>query len=105
MVTYVAYLRLRLRLGRVVVVAVGLLQQRHGLGLAVLPGELERGVKEGIDSPIMFRGAKDDAAARIQAAARGRTARLEWGDIIQTALVVKAAREQALAELYKDHTA
>lgn len=66
-----------------------------------LDNELQRGVSEELDSPLMFRGERGDAAAKIQAAVRGRAARLEFTDTIQTALVLRAAREQMEAALLR----
>ena len=59
-----------------------------------LDRELERGLSEGLDDEPLFRGREGDAAARIQAAARGRARRIEFSDVIQTAVVVRAARQQ-----------
>ena len=69
-----------------------------------LRGELDRGVAEGLDPPINFRGEIGDAAARIQAAARGRLMRVKYFDVIQTALVVKAARAQVEASRSRSET-
>ena len=69
-----------------------------------LTGELDRGVAEGLDEAPLYRGKEGDAAARIQAAARGRKMRLKYCDAIQTALVVKSARrevEQMMARMEK----
>lgn len=62
-----------------------------------LAGMLERGVEEGLDPAPHFRGHVGDAAARIQGAARARAARLQYSDMIQTALVMKLAKQQMQA--------